>query len=800
MEHIDDGILLRQFVTSRDGDAFAALVRRYIDLVYSAARRQSDDAAAAEDVTQSVFILLAQRAHTIRDGRALPGWLLVTTRYAALNARRAEARRRKHEHAAAMNRSEQTEPATSNEWEAVRPLLDEAVARLKRDDRDAITLRFFKGQRMGDVAAALGISEPAAQKRVGRAVERLRTLLSRAGVSASAEGLSSVLIAHALSTGAAPVHLSAQICRSTIAASTSAAGKGAGWGLLATTARAKVAAALVAMSLITAGVAVPIAYHASTRSADGTNAKPMTFEQAYALAAGENVKIVRPPFIADRARAMKTMQALPPNARTVLYEYDGANIAWKYAVHGGPLDLGGALRQVLGIWPQDTDIPRERFGKPLPGDWVCRAGTSRDERMNDFCREVASIIGNDMVLKLEPLDRETIVVSGKIDFARAKARRPDEMGNQVSFVEQDPPEESHYTVGQTPREMLQILGEMTGRPVVVEAGTEVDQEKQPFFISTFASGDFSRRAEAPDGALIDPILARVAAQTGLTLNRERRTVPTWRLVNAPPVEPQWKTRFRAAYAPQPGQVLKHLAPPFIRERDEFYQATFDASQVREMPEGFDSYVFGWDGKELTWKSAGGTSLNGILNYVVGLWPQDVEIPRALRDRRVPGDWVYLDGSTTEQRAEALSKLLAAEWRRPFALRAQMLEREAIVVRGEYKRVELPASSGFAATHAVHFYRGPAQKNGYGGSGDVRDMLQWLGTMTQRPVVIEATFDPKATVSWYAHESSDFHLANEPPDAAIVNEILGNVQEQTSFRLTLERRTVPIWQSADNPGR
>lgn len=204
----DDRELLRQFVQTRDQYAFAELVRRHIDLVYSSAQRQLSDPAAAEDATQSVFVLLAAKAHTIgRDG-ALAGWLLAATRGVALNMLRGGVRRRRHEREAAIMKSEilPTMP-TEAERGDINRVLDAAIAQLKPGERDALVLRYFQDHSTTEVAEALGISAAAARKRVSRAVAQLRTLFARRGVRTSAETLCAALAADAVK--AAPVSLQA---------------------------------------------------------------------------------------------------------------------------------------------------------------------------------------------------------------------------------------------------------------------------------------------------------------------------------------------------------------------------------------------------------------------------------------------------------------------------------------------------------------------------------------------------------------------------------------------------------------
>ena len=93
---MDDMALLREYAARNSEEAFAELVSRRVHFVYAAALRQVCDPYLAEEVTQAVFIILAQKAGRIRGGTVLAGWLFQTTRFAALAHMRAAAKRRQH--------------------------------------------------------------------------------------------------------------------------------------------------------------------------------------------------------------------------------------------------------------------------------------------------------------------------------------------------------------------------------------------------------------------------------------------------------------------------------------------------------------------------------------------------------------------------------------------------------------------------------------------------------------------------------------------------------------------------------
>ena len=75
MKSDTDSDLLRQFVEHESDAAFAGLVERHVNLVYSVTHRQTGDAHQAEEITQAVFIILAKKASTLRHEQALSSWL-----------------------------------------------------------------------------------------------------------------------------------------------------------------------------------------------------------------------------------------------------------------------------------------------------------------------------------------------------------------------------------------------------------------------------------------------------------------------------------------------------------------------------------------------------------------------------------------------------------------------------------------------------------------------------------------------------------------------------------------------------
>jgi uncharacterized protein (TIGR03435 family) len=208
--------LLQDYATRRSENAFVELVSRHGSLVYAAALRQVRDPHLAEEVVQFVFILLARKAGSLGPKTILLGWLYRTARFASLRVIERESQRRVRENQALMESSahQAHQEHAHSVWDEVAPLLDEGMAKLNARDRDAVVLRFFQNQSLKEVAAALGLQERAAQKRVARAVERLRVFFARHGVTVTARGLPGMITAHSLQS--LPARLAAGIVASSV--------------------------------------------------------------------------------------------------------------------------------------------------------------------------------------------------------------------------------------------------------------------------------------------------------------------------------------------------------------------------------------------------------------------------------------------------------------------------------------------------------------------------------------------------------------------------------------------------------
>jgi len=209
---LQDRQLIEQFVAERSEAAFRQIVERHSRWLFSVCLRRLGDRALAEDATQAVFLALAQRAPRLVKLDTLSPWLHQAAKYCALNMLRARRRRECHESEAAKMKSLHIDSSADSQWGAIEGDLESALDRLRPRERAAVLLRFYEQKTHAEIAALLGISLEASQKRLSRAMDRLRGILVRsAGQEAalSASAIEGLLAKHAVGTAPASLHLSA---------------------------------------------------------------------------------------------------------------------------------------------------------------------------------------------------------------------------------------------------------------------------------------------------------------------------------------------------------------------------------------------------------------------------------------------------------------------------------------------------------------------------------------------------------------------------------------------------------------
>jgi RNA polymerase sigma factor (sigma-70 family) len=192
----DDMTLLREYARCNSEEAFAALVSRHINLVYSVALRDLHDPYLAEEVTQVVFIILARKAESLSSKIILSGWLCRTARYASANALTIQRRRQQREQEAYMQSN--LNQSDSDAWTQIAPLLGGAMEQLSQKDHDAVVLRFFEGKSFQEIGTAFGASENAAKKRVAYALEKLRKYFYKRGVILPATVITAAISANSV--------------------------------------------------------------------------------------------------------------------------------------------------------------------------------------------------------------------------------------------------------------------------------------------------------------------------------------------------------------------------------------------------------------------------------------------------------------------------------------------------------------------------------------------------------------------------------------------------------------------------
>lgn len=521
MQSLDDLALLREYAANNSEAAFAELVARRIGFVYAAALRQVREAHLAEEVTQAVFIILAQKAGKISDKTILAGWLFKTTRYTAIAQTREIVKRQRRELEAHMQ-NELSAAAPDPLWEQMSPLLDEALATLGETDRQAVLLRFFENKSLAEVGSALGTGEDTARKRVSRALEKLHRYFNKRGVSSTTAILAVVLTAN--SVQAAPVALANSVTAVALAKGAAASGstltliKGA-LKIMAWTKAKTVALVSISLLLATGSMAAFWQFHFEK------NSWQSRFDATYKLKDGEVIRYIAPPFINARAEYYRTKEpsqakAAPRGPDFFIFKQDQnghlqtSGMAYGYKQH----TLQQILGSPLGFWRYEFEGPDELLNLNLAGDWTIREDANREALLAALDSILFKATGRKIHFEKRSVKRDVIVARG---FAKSLgwqtkvkiyAEKPNARGAGMGFGNL--------------QKFLGSVGEKLNIYIINEA------QGDHFEWADYPDADYSKMGNQRE-ELTDKVLRNLTTQTGLTFTREHRSVDVWFMVEEP---------------------------------------------------------------------------------------------------------------------------------------------------------------------------------------------------------------------------------------------------------------------------
>jgi RNA polymerase sigma factor (sigma-70 family) len=217
-----DADLLDRFVTNRDDAAFAALVSRYAPMVLRICRRALDDPRDADDAFQTTFLVLVDKAESIRRPESLESWLRGVSRKVSARMRTDAQYRKRRERSidtliVASHHNHPTDPERSArraaEINEIRKIVRDELDSLPDDRRLVLTLCYLDGLTQSEAAVRLGWKEGTVKSRLARGREQLRKRLVRRGIA-----LSTNLLVAALAEEAKAIVVPRKLLESTTAA------------------------------------------------------------------------------------------------------------------------------------------------------------------------------------------------------------------------------------------------------------------------------------------------------------------------------------------------------------------------------------------------------------------------------------------------------------------------------------------------------------------------------------------------------------------------------------------------------
>lgn len=257
----------------------------------------------------------------------------------------------------------------------------------------------------------------------------------------------------------------------------------------------------------------------------------------------------------------------------------------------------------------------------------------------------------------------------------------------------------------------------------------------------------------------------------------------------------WRQGFNKVYHLEDGLVLKRIAPPFIPERQDYYQHE-ESSQASHIERTPDFFTFHWDGELRKWGlgfGRGNRPLRSVLGSNLSINRNKYEGPKELLDVDVPGDWIVRKDASEEEKLKALEGILAHDIGRRIRFVKRTAKRRAIVVTGRFKYYRLPAVQD---DRWIHMFCGEFNMEDAGGGGtadSVHQFLEEIGDHVNMSVVDQSEPSGKRRIPYRHHRSAYLGRVEDPGEKkAKVLQLLDNISRQTNLEFRLAQHSVEKW--------
>ncbi len=284
--------------------------------------------------------------------------------------------------------------------------------------------------------------------------------------------------------------------------------------------------------------------------------------------------------------------------------------------------------------------------------------------------------------------------------------------------------------------------------------------------------------------------------------------------------PQWLQNCKDTYRLEDDQVIKHITPPFLPQRREYFE-NLNPRLAKRQQSGPSGMLFRQEKEPALWGLVSHRSLNlsDVIEYVLDVSDPNyrplgnsnsIEIMTELHnpdpegfDRLlstpVSGDWILRHETPLQEKIMALEKLIADEFGHKVRIERRAVERDTIIARGNFE------FSPVYSNTEICIYSGPGEINRptgemlLGNADSLEEFLQRLGFMIGMPIINQTNFITDFDIRFRAHLGRP-SLRHTKTLTKLKKQrlvfLLDSLSKQTNLNFEISRQPLDIWHIED----